>query len=286
MPATGSDTVVAPMYGIWALRRIDSSNWEVLTLRGPDGLMPSLVWPATRTLPTGYLYSRAAPTTDILALELGAGLESVNYRPELFLDAASSLDGPVVRMVLANFLNSNTVEFQATGLAGLLARNDDSGVGELVKRWSAIAAASTSDLITATLKNGFRSTSANSVQQLSALAGASGTSTDLRAAIVTALSSVHTREALPFLASLLASPNETERLRGVFGLSSFANGCVPQSPDNMKSLAFLKFPPSGPYQTAETRANFAFLQAPANAAEEKRLVAFWSNWWVSHPELH
>ena len=67
-----------------------------------------------------------------------------------------------------------------------------------------------------------------------------------------------------------------ERMKGVFGISSFANGCLSQTPDNVASLAYIVLPASAPYQTAETIANFGFRRGPDD--EEARLVSFWSSW--------
>ena len=43
----------------------------------------------------------------------------------------------------------------------------------------------------------------------------------------------------------------------MFGLSLFANG-VPQTPDNVVSLAYLQIPASAPYETADTVATSDF----------------------------
>jgi hypothetical protein len=56
----------------------------------------------------------------------------------------------------------------------------------------------------------------SSVQQLIELASLSP---EMREAVVHAVSSIHTKESLPFLASLLTSADASERARGVFGLS-------------------------------------------------------------------
>jgi len=69
----------------------------------------------------------------------------------------------------------------------------------------------------------------------------------------------------------------------MFGLSLFANG-VPQTPDNVVSLAYLQIPASAPYETADTVANFGFRRGPAD--QEAALVSFWTSWWSEHPELH
>lgn len=130
------------------------------------------------------------------------------------------------------------------------------------------------------LRNDFRATDAASIQQLAILAETPSIDPEVRAAAVRALSSIHTKEALPFLASLLSSADAEEARRGVFGLSSFANGCPPQTPDNVKSMDYLQFKNPSPYRTKETMS--AFLSPNGPSAQ----VAFWQQWWKQHPELH
>ena len=99
---------------------------------------------------------------------------------------------------------------------------------------------------------------------------------------------MHTQETLSFLAGLLGSPDPYEQGRAVYGMSSFANGCPPQTPDNVKSLDYLVFKDPAPYRTKETVANFAFGgdDVAGNSPGSKRLASFLLDWWNAHPELH
>ena len=100
----------------------------------------------------------------------------------------------------------------------------------------------------------------------------------------TALAAIHTRETLPFLATLLTSSDSEERMKGVFGLSSFANGCPSQTPANVASMGYLQFSNPSPYRTPATIANFGFLSAPT--VQEGQLVSFWLSWWAGQADLH
>ena len=79
------------------------------------------------------------------------------------------------------------------------------------------------------------------------------------------------------LTSTTSSPSAGDRMSAVIGLSSFVNGCPPQTPDNVASMEYIQFKNSSPYRTPETIAAFAF--APVDSERENELVQFWTAWW-------
>ena len=83
-------------------------------------------------------------------------------------------------------------------------------------------------------------------QQLAQLADANTTSADLRNAAVWAIAAIHTKESLPFLASLVSSSDPYEQGRGITGLSSFANGCPSETPDSASALPLRSTHPCAP----------------------------------------
>jgi hypothetical protein len=121
------------------------------------------------------------------------------------------------------------------------------------------------------VRSGLRDPSPASINQLVQLASLSP---ERREAAIHAISSIHTREFLPFLASLLTSSDPKEQARGVFGLSSFANVCPAETPANVVSMAYLQCANNGPYSTADTASNFA-----TPGALGSQVVSFWINWW-------
>jgi hypothetical protein len=127
------------------------------------------------------------------------------------------------------------------------------------------------------LRDVFRDPTPSSVQALAEFAEGLDASSELRPAAVRAQAAIHTKEALPFIAGLLQSSDPEERVRGVFGLSSFANGCPMQTPGNVVSMDYLQFKNPSPYRTQHTIAHFGFRRGPAD--QESESVAFWSNWW-------
>jgi hypothetical protein len=102
----------------------------------------------------------------------------------------------------------------------------------------------------------------------------------MRRAAVRALAAMHTKEALPFLATLLDSADPFEQGQGVFGLGAFANGCPPQTPGNVISMDYIKFKNPSAFKTDDTIAHFAFGGNPAaDEPEHVARVAFWKAWW-------
>jgi HEAT repeat protein len=143
--------------------------------------------------------------------------------------------------------------------------------------WPSIRHDASKSFVIWALRNSFRDNTPVSVLQLAALANESLSSPDLRAAAVVALKAIHTQESLPFLASLLSSSDVSERVNAVIGLSSFANGCPMQTPQNVASMDYIQFKNPSPYRTAQTEAAFAF--GPLDNERESELVAFWTDWW-------
>ena len=263
--------------GIWFLKRTAGSSWDLLTVNGPDGLLPSLYFPASVSIPTTYQYMSSASLTDKVALEVAAAVWVSGTNPEVLLHSLGSLDSSVIHGVLSDFLESEKPSFQAIGLSGLLTRGDQGAIAKLSQLWPSIREDASKFYVIAAIGNTFRDTTANSIQQLAAIADTSEADADLRNAIVKALSSIHSKEALPFLASLLTSEDSGERMSAVIGISSFANGCPIQTPANVASMDYIHFKNPSPYRTRQTIAAFAF--GPVESERESELVAFWIDWW-------
>jgi hypothetical protein len=127
---------------------------------------------------------------------------------------------------------------------------------------------------------------------------ASVVDSQLRGAAIRAMAAIHTKETLPFLATLLRSGDSGEQFQAVYGLGAFANGCPMNTRDNVVSMAYLQCDETSVYKTADTVANFAFRPAApqqgssllsstsSSTLVSPTLVSFWQEWWRSHAELH
>lgn len=181
--------------------------------------------------------------------------------------------------ITSAYLTSPNTGFQIAGVALALAQHRTNALSDLSRLWPTVGGNPARVDIVNSLRDSYRDVSPDSVKRLAAMA-ADPSFAELRAPAVHALASIHTREALPILATLLESSDPGERMKGVFGLSSFATGCPVQTPDNVVSMSYLRTSRTGPYSTPETVAHFAFRRGPAE--QEAELISFWRNWWIDH----
>lgn len=268
------------MHGVWLLTNTPGDDWDVLVTDGPDGILASLCLPAAAHLPMTYEYSSSAPVAEKLVLEVGAGVQEGKGGPEQFLNSLGGLNSPAVDRILSGFLQSPKVSFQIIGLSGLLSRKAPGSLSKLAQMWPAVRNSPNKSLVISAVRDSFRDTSPESVRQLLRLANEQSSAPELRTAVIWSLKAMHTKESLPFLASLLSSSDATERMNAVIGLSSFANGCPAQTPANVSSMEYMQFKNPSPYRTAETMAAFAF--GPVDSERESELVDFWTGWWNQH----
>jgi hypothetical protein len=267
-PADEVSTFKQTIEGLWCLQPGVSTDWDVEGLTGPDGVFAGLFLPAAPTLPAEYQGQAALP--DTVLFYLAAGVEANGMHPEIAIGAAGGAQTSSIRIVANRFMSMSNPEFQLAGLAALLP-TQPSLIGSVAALWPLISGNPRRSFLVFAVRETFRDPAPNSVQQLIQL---TSLAPELREAAIHALSSIHTQQALPFLAGLLTSSDPNEQARGVFGLSSFANGCPAQTPANVQSMAYLQCSNQGPYSSAGTVANFVTPGSPS-----AQMVAFWANWW-------
>jgi hypothetical protein len=282
-----SATINVPLHGLWFLKHTEAGGWDILPVGGPPGFISSF-WSTPATLPQFYQSLSAGSLTDALVILVASGIELHGIRPAQLIGVTGSTNTPALQAVFLRFVQMQNPQSRSAGLAGMLWGSQSGSVGQLIRLWPTIQhERGASDVIRA-LRNAFRDPSPDSVIQLGKFAAeVEATSPELHHAAIWALSAIHSKETLPFLSTLLASSSAAEQARGVFGLSSFANGCPPQTLDNTTSMEYLQFINATPYRTPATIAHFAF--GGNSSARDDRLaglVAFWVGWWNQHPELH
>jgi hypothetical protein len=270
------------IYGMLCLKRTVSTDWEVFNLQWPDGAIGSLFWPAVTVLPSSYSVSDSTPLTDRLAFELAAAAEAgrdrPEARPEALFAALGGVSAPARQAVLARFAASSNIAYQSAGIAGLVGTGQPGALDQLSHFWPSITADNrNADMVLSALRDSFRDTTPASVQQLASLIKRTAPS-ELRNAAVWALAAIHTKDSLSMLADLLTSSDPSEQVRAVFGISSFANGCPPQTSANVQSMGYLQFKNPSPYRTSATIAHFILGGSGPPSAE---LISFWTAWWVA-----
>jgi hypothetical protein len=274
-----AEPVNAPIHGLWFLQRTPAGSWDILPANGRDGMIFNLYLPATRVLPQRYATAGAASVLDSTVVEFAAGAEAEENRLRTAVEVLRTTQTPAISSVIAAYLTSPTPAFQSAGVALALTQNQPDAIATLTRLWPGVSQDPARTYIITSLRDFYRDQSPVAVKRLAALAADAGLP-ELRPAASRALAAIHTKEALPALAGLLQSNDPEERMTGVFGLSSFANGCPAQTPDNTVSLEYLQFKNPSPYRTHDTMAHFAFRRGPAE--QESELTSFWLNWWNAH----
>lgn len=276
-----------PIRGMWFLKKEASGeSWNVLTA-SPLGVrtIRGLYLPALLTAPGDpYNYPADTPILDALVYEVTAGVQSSGEEPGILMGAFDGINTPVVLEMLRTCLAAGEPGLQAVGIAGSLQRQAPGAIDHLVRLWPVVSADPQSRYVVSALRDAWRDPAPDAVRQLVSMAATEPVGSELLTAAIWALAAIHTKEALPFLASLLYGASLDEQERSIYGLSAFANGCPPQTRGNIVSMEYLQCDQPSAYKTAETEANFAFRMGTLD--QQPSLVSFWQNWWVSHPELH
>lgn len=275
--APGGSSVEALCRGIWFLLRRNSMEWDAVSVRSPHGIFPSLYLPAVERLPSNYELPSGASWLDTVVVEIAAGFESSPQGADEVLWALHSFDSPAVPVAISHLSTSTNSRVRAAAMAESLARGDSAAVERLVESWTSIHDAATKELLASVLENSFRDTNPSSVRQIAALAAANPVHSEIRQSAITALAAIHTKETLPFLATLLDSSDPWEQMKGVYGISAFVNGCPIQTVGNASTMKYLQCSQPSPYRTKETMDNFGFRRGLPD--QEARLITYWSAWW-------
>ncbi|MGA8581789.1 MAG: HEAT repeat domain-containing protein, partial [Bryobacteraceae bacterium] len=277
-------TFAVSLHGIWFLKHTTTSTWDLIPSSGIGGDASSLFWPTPAALPAAYAPAPGASLLDTLMLQAAAGLEAVGVMPQDLRGIIETYPpvppSPAVQAILARWVTLPTPGFREVGVACMLDTGAPGAVAQLVQLGPSIGEPWASTITTA-LEQSYRDSTPSSVTQLAQYASAGTTTAAMRKAAIRALAAIHTKEALPFLATLLNSSDPFEQGQGVYGLGAFANGCTPQTPGNVVSMAYLSLKNPSKFKTTDTIANFALGGNPAagDPVLAQRLT-FWQNWWA------
>jgi len=271
--------------GIWFLQQ-SSSGWIVLPAIAGSGSLSLSYYPAPAgPILSAYAYGQGASPSDKVAAELGSAIEAANgaYNMQFYqlqYGLIDLLNSPYVSLLFTRLSNSTLISRQIIGLAGLIREGSPAAITASAQSSSAFAAYPIENgILLLSIRTFFRATDTASVAALgNAATGATASATAMREAAGHALAAVHTAATLPYLAALLNDQDPKLRAAAVGGIGSFANGLATQTPANNASLAYLQYPASAPYMTAETKANFA-LGTLAIGPNEAAFLSYWSQWW-------
>jgi hypothetical protein len=271
--------------GIWFLKQ-SSTGWGLLPVVQGNVPLVMTCYPTstTGTLIAAYAYASTASATDKLASELSSAVESStdagNFPlTSLHYGTLEQLQSPVITVLYHRLSSTGSPQQQALGFAGLVRQGSSAALTSAAKVATVLEGyPAENGILLLSIRDQFRASDARSVNALGQIAADTTANQLFREAAAHALSSMHTKESLPFLAKLLSDGDVTLRVEAIGGLASFANGLPGQTASGTPGLAHLQLHIGAPYQTAETIANFA-MGSQAIEQNESRYLTFWQTWW-------
>ncbi|MGA3261417.1 MAG: hypothetical protein ABSE35_21250 [Bryobacteraceae bacterium] len=274
--------------GIWFLQGSPGA-WTLLPVTDGAIELSMTFFPAsTDPILSVYAYDPSASLSDKIASEISAAIEGANgaYIPQfndLQLGSLDALQSPVIQLLYQRLSTSTLVRQRAQGLSGLIR----AGAGAALANATQAESTFTEDpiengVLLQSVRDYFRATDSSSVAALGQVATDSANpNLPFRRATAHALAGIHTISTLPYLAALLDDADALLRTEGIGGIASFANGLPIQTTAGVPGLAHLQLPPSAPYKTPATVANFA-LGPQAIQGDESAYLSFWRQWWLQN----
>lgn len=279
-------TISATGSGLWFLQH-SASAWLLLpVLQGNVPLNMAFYPESIGPVLSPDSYSPAAASLDKIASEICSAIEGANgtlpLQFHLLQDGLlDQLNSPVVALHYQRMSTSSSAQQQMLGLSGLIREGSGTALAAAAQAASTfVAYPMENGILLQSIRDNFRSADISSVAALGQAAVDSAHPIAFREAEAHALAAIHTIQSLPYLATLLADSDTNLQIEAIGGLGAFANGLPAQTAAGVSNLAYLQLPPSAPYRTAETLANFA-LGPYAIQQNESSYLSFWKQWWAA-----
>lgn len=278
----GPDRVInQTQTGIWFLKKRADDTWDVIPSRPSMyrsilGLfLPASGTPPVRSASDGDLITRLLEEVTAM-FQPGSGQD-----PEILAGAFDGVKASAVNAVLPTLRATGDAGIQAVAIAAMLESQTPDSFSEFVRMWPVIRAVPVKRFVLSALRDNWRDTNPDAVRRLAALAV---TDTEVGPIAASTLAAIHTRETLPFLATLLFDSDPQVQFHGLYGISAFANGCPVKTRESVVSMQYLDCRQPSSYKTTATAGNLVF--RPGTAEQQVAQVSFWRNWWQANPELH
>ncbi len=273
--------------GVWFLTRSDS-GWVLLpVMQGASIFRDAYVPEPPGPINSAYSYGPGASPTDAVASEMGAVIESAGCGAGslgyLHNGALDQLNSSVTQVLYQRWAGSTATCLQALGLAGQIRAGNAAALRTAAQAASSFeASALENGVLLRSLQHWFRAADPASVGILGQIVvNSENGNLPFRRAAAFALAAIHTKEALPYLATLMEDADPELRAESVRGLGSFANGLPVQTMAGTPSLSYLQSQPSSPYQSVDTEAHFA-LNTEFLEQNESTYLSFWKAWWQTN----
>jgi len=271
--------------GLWFLRNA-VGGWQLLPVSNGDlvDFKDTFFPQPSGPILSVYAYSPTASLAEAVASEVCFALESMGnaQRFSWYSVSLDQLNSPITQRLYNRLSASGDMSRKILGLSGLIREGNIQALATAAQLAPSLGNYQLElGVLSDAIRNNFRSTDPSAIQSLGAITTAS-TDVDpyLRQGAAFALRAIHTQNALPYLAALLDDPDANLRAAGIGGLSCFANGLPIQTPANVVNMAYLQYPASAPFQTADTKANFGM--GVEISKNEAAYLSFWKNWWAQN----
>lgn len=269
--------------GLWFFKS-SPGGWQLLSvMQGGISFSQTFIAVPRGPIASAYSYAATASLNDKIASEVSAAIESGNgaWTIDLHRGILDQLGSPVLGVLYRRLAASPSGNRRILGLAGLIREGSVDALSTAMLAPASLFASCPLEtgVLMSSIRDGFRAADATSIAVLGQAALDSRGA--FREVTAFALRSIHTVEALPYLAALMDDPDLKLRTEGIGGFSAFANGLPAQTPAGVPSLAYLQMPATAVYKTQETMANFAMGEA-AVSRNEAKLLAFWKGWWAQN----
>ena len=275
------------LHGLWFLKAADGKHWTLLSPTQGTYPIEFAYFPSASGIAGANFAASMQATTngEFVAAELGSALESYKDPGRLHHLAAALLslgDSGVTQKLYGQLRTSSDPELRFVGLAGLVRNGNGNALGEVARDINSLPKLQMRMLITSAVA-GCRMSDLASIEALGHLS----TSPDIRiqAASAEALKAIHTRQTLPYLASLLSSSDRRTREYALQGMSRFADNLPITTEQNIPNGQSLQPRGVTPYRTADTD-KYSLSRKWLGQTDEAPYLQFWKNWWVNmKPEL-
>jgi hypothetical protein len=287
IPRTMTAAAAVGGNGLWFLRR-SGGKWELLpAMEGDVAFADAFFAAPLEPLSSAYSYSTSATIVDSVASETAFAIENAppdSFRLQyLHMGPLDRFNSPVIQLLYQRLASSTATDKRILGLAGQIRGGSAAALSMASQGASSFAGlALENGVLLQSVQAWFRAVDPASVGVLGHVAvDAENGNLPFRRAAAFALAAIHTKEALPYLATLMTDADPELRAESVRGLGSFANGLPVQTMAGVPSLAHLQPQPNSPYRTEDTIThhplNIQFIEE-----NESTYLTFWKAWWQTN----
>jgi hypothetical protein len=280
LPASVTGRDPSGDFGIWLLQMSGPGKWAIV----PDAsVIPGVFFWAP--LPKGSIPSASqissSSAEDLVALELSSAIEqSESTGGSSYYFSQRLLDLPDSALVVGQYRylsQSSNPGVHIVGLVGLVRQGDPKSLAELALPSEALRASPLAAKLASSFRR-LRDGSPAVVGALGNLVTTAGVPSGVQLAAADTLRAIHTQATLPYLRSMLDSPNAEMRDHAIGGFSMFVQNLPVQTAEMVTDFSWAKASGPAPYRTQETD-KYSTLKAPN--LNQQQYVDFWKSWWLN-----